>query len=87
MTDTVKAKFVCRAKDSTGGVTLDAVIDGSAENRAWSEYTPAGTLHMQVSKKGCEAEAFFVLGQEYYIDITAAPVNEPKGFETLVPET
>jgi hypothetical protein len=87
MTDTVKAKFICRAKDATGGVTLDAVTQGSPENKAWSEYTPAGTLHMQISKKGSDAAGFFNLGQEYYVDITAAPVAVVEGFETIVPET
>lgn len=67
---TVRAKFKCLFKDpgESGSVTLEAVIDGSEENKEFFSYTPSGRI--QIGTVNPEAFKQFAPGQEYYVDFT-----------------
>ncbi len=49
-------------------VELTAVTDGSEENQEFFKYTPSGKLKLGVLEP--KQASNFVVGQEYYIDIT-----------------
>lgn len=71
----VRAKFQCNSinkspDDSTAVVHLMAVTTGSAENEAWSKYTPSGQLQMVISNPAAAEQ--FAQGKEYFIDISPA---------------
>lgn len=65
----VRAKFRCYEKDGND-VKLEAVVDGSAENKSFFESTPHGTIKMMV-KSGSALDRFEV-GSEFYVDFTPA---------------
>jgi len=76
----VRAKFRCNNVDSenvTGdsrNIQMEVVIDGSPENKEFSEYTPYGQFNIGIDK-GAKALELFEEGREYYIDIIKAPVE------------
>jgi len=72
----VRAKFYCLSitdypETETKMVDLWPVIDGSAENRSFSKYTPSGRLTLNISNDTPASESFEE-GKEYYIDISPA---------------
>lgn len=81
---TVRAKFKCTAIEERAAkegdeiikdITLEAVINGSPENKEFFKWTPSGRLTL-----GCvnpSANAMFVEGDEYYLDITRATPTDP----------
>ncbi len=52
-------------------IEMHAVCDGSAENKAFFQATPCGTLHFQTVN--ADAAASIELDKNYYIDISPAP--------------
>ena len=71
----VRAKFNCHYIQKQEGsdaviVNMMAVIDGSEENKSFSEYTPSGQLNIVIDKG--EARNFFEEGKDYYLDFTKA---------------
>jgi hypothetical protein len=74
----VRAKFKCTSRQlSVEGepysaqIRLDAVTEGKG-NESWSQWTPSGTLTMNVTNP--DAVTQFQVGEEYFIDITPAAV-------------
>ena len=71
---TIRAKFRCQSVDrqyeGQEYVHLEAVTDGSEENKSFSEYTPSGQHNMCITNKA--AHGFFQEGQDYYLDFTPA---------------
>lgn len=74
----VRAKFVCKeisnsspvSEDNGKTVKLEAVINGSEENKEFFRWTPSGQISF-----GCvnvQASQQFVVGKEYYVDFTPA---------------
>lgn len=70
----VRAKFKCTAVEDNNGesknIRLEAVIDGSDENKSFFRWTPSGQITI-----GCVNEAAnrqFEPGKEYYVDFTPA---------------
>jgi len=51
-------------------VKLNAVVDGSEENKSFSNYTPSATLSMTIDNPA--AIGAFVPGKSYYVDFTPA---------------
>ena len=49
-------------------VALSAVTDDREENKTWSQYTPAGNLHMTITNPA--ASSFFEVGEEYQLEFT-----------------
>jgi hypothetical protein len=49
--------------------------DPESENRKFWEASPSGSLLLAVINK--QAADQFILGREYYLDFTEAPVKEP----------
>ncbi|MNK80464.1 hypothetical protein D3C87_1001790 [compost metagenome] len=71
MPNVIRAKFVVRNNTTnTEGstVTLDAVIDGSDENKEFFKYTPSGHVSLGLVNPAT-AEAF-TSGKEFYLDFT-----------------
>ena len=72
----VRAKFKCESivgNDQNANlkdIKLVAVIDGSAENKAFFKWTPSGQI--SVSCVNPEANKQFEIGKEYYVDFTPA---------------
>ena len=70
----VRCKFVCSTKneesDGSASITLNAVCDGSEENKTFFKYTPGGYLGF--STINAEAAKQLQPGKEYYIDISPA---------------
>jgi len=71
----VRAKFTCLSikQYAYGGRELSFVAvydDGTPENQRFSKATPSGTLTMTVDNP--PAAEFFILGKEYYLDLTEA---------------
>lgn len=64
----VRAKMVCNRIEN-GDLTMYPVCDGSPENEAFFDATPCGELTLG----GMSDDKGFVVGKEYYIDITEAP--------------
>nr|WP_319570243.1 hypothetical protein [uncultured Draconibacterium sp.] len=79
----IRCKFECvqnkHSEEYSGSVVeFSAVVEGSEENKSFSEYTPSGELTMFVSDK-TEAAKFFEKGKEYYLDIIdVETVEKPK---------
>jgi hypothetical protein len=65
----VRAKFKCWSNND-GVVALNAVTDGSEENKTFWKYTPSGQISMTISNPA--AFNHFVPGKEYYVDFTPA---------------
>lgn len=79
MSDKIRCKFQATKKTevatTTGNefkVELTVVTDGSDENKEFFKYTPSGKLGLGVLEP--KQAAFFMVGDEYYIDIT--PVDK-----------
>lgn len=70
----VRCKFVCTAKneepDGSASITLNAVCDGSEENKTFFKYTPGG--YLSFSTINPEAAKQIEQDKEYYIDISPA---------------
>lgn len=69
---TVRAKFKCTYKDpgEEGNITLEAVIDGSEENKSFFHYTPSGMVRLGIVNPAAFSQ--FEPGKEYYLDFTKA---------------
>lgn len=71
---TVRCKMTCEKMalndDGSANIRLNAVYDGSPENKEFFKYTPSGQL--SINSVNQTANALFVTGKEYYIDITLA---------------
>lgn len=74
----IRCKMVCSSVTKSGTepnrverVRLDAVSGGSAENAAWSRFTPSGSLEFSITN--LPAQGKIEPGAEYFIDITPAP--------------
>lgn len=82
--ETIRCKFVCQnvgeslctvqndetkeyEKKTLYTAELNIVTDGSPENKKFFQWTPSGTL-----KVGLIREKAFIVGKEYYVDITPA---------------
>lgn len=81
----VRAKFrvqtVFQSTDNKGvvyseNVTLTPVYsdDPNSENRAFWEATPSGQLQMWISNRA--VFGYFIVGQEYYLDLTLVENTE-----------
>lgn len=71
----VRCKVVCQEKQvSSDGesvsLTFYPVVDGSAENKEFFKYTPAGSIQFSTINKA--ASDRFEQGAQYYMDFTAA---------------
>ena len=70
----VRAKMKVTSKtgnaEDGGSVRLEAVCDGSDENKNWSKFTPSGHVEMWITNP--PAYEAFEAGQEFYIDFTPA---------------
>jgi hypothetical protein len=77
----IRARMRCNAKiaDGAGGyeVHLKAIYSGApgSENQAFSDVSPMADIVMFIGS-GKPAAKLFALGQEFYVDFSAAP---PKG--------
>lgn len=71
----VRAKFVCVSNEQKEGeqhqVKLNAVMQGSEENKSFSRWTPVANLEMWISDETPAAQVF-EQGKEYYVDFTPA---------------
>ena len=73
----VRAKFECTQIEPGAdesyptNVFMAPCIEGSPENKKFSEYTPSGQFTLGIDKKA-DALKFFREGQEYYLDISLA---------------
>lgn len=71
---TVRTKFICSSKtESPGGqwsIAFVAVTSGSEENKTFWKYTPTGNAAFSTINEAAVKE--FVVGKEYYFDITAS---------------
>lgn len=76
----VRAKFfvqeITRRAYNPGAVevTLSAVSRG-ADNKEWAAATPSGSIKMSIQNESA-AEAFYQLGDEFYVDFTPAPKGQ-----------
>lgn len=75
----IRAKFKCSSvtKDFYGNesVSFFPVYAADGPNLAWAKATPGGKLDMTISNP--DAQGKFVPGEEYFLDITPAPVVTP----------
>lgn len=76
----VRAKFKCNpigVDDHSDSifVTMDVVLEGSPENKQFSEYIPYGSFSLGIDKKASALD-LFEEGSEYYIDIVKAEIKE-----------
>lgn len=72
----VRAKFFVQSvlyTTSGGNVTLSAVCRGE-DNKAWSMYTPSGTINMGILNEAALEQ--FKPGDEFYVDFTPAPKGQ-----------
>jgi hypothetical protein len=51
-------------------VKLNSVLSGSDENKEFYRYTPSGTIELGTLNETAAAQ--FTIGQEFYVDFTAA---------------
>ena len=71
----VKAKFKCTEKtenEAGHNVVLVPVMNGSEENKQYWKWTPSGRFEFICLNPAASEQ--FVVGKEYYIDISAAEV-------------
>lgn len=71
----VRAKFKCDrivpcVDGVNGHVDLSPVIEGSAENKKFFEYTPSGMISLGIDNE--KAVGSFEEGKEYYVDFIPA---------------
>lgn len=85
---TVRAKFRCvkiEGNPDWKTIKLEAVIDGSEENKAFFRMTPSGSITI-----GCvnpEANKQFEEGAEYFVDFSLVkPLTNLDNLEPLGPE-
>lgn len=72
----VRAKFLCQsvgALVAQENVSMTPVVEGSAENRSFSKYTPGGKLELSITNE--DLLGHFKPGKEYYVDITEAFIS------------
>lgn len=84
MVDRVRGKFFVLGFEKPNGINspgtkiklgaVSASDPEKTENCMYHKYTPSGSIEMWVDNP--EAEQFFVLGQEIYVDFTKAPVEK-----------
>ena len=72
----IRCKFIASKKVETATATgnefqveMTAVTDGSDENKEFFKYTPSGKIKLGVLEP--EQADKFVVGDEYYLDITS----------------
>ncbi len=70
------------AEDGQMNVNGMAVVDGSEENKAFSEFTPCANFSMVIAKDK-EAQKAFTPGvsKEYYVTIEEVPAKEEESKE------
>lgn len=69
-----RAKFSCveiTPQQDTYKIRLTPVYSGSAENRDFFAWTPAGEIVLQVV--GGQTAGQFKVGHDYYVDFTEVP--------------
>lgn len=71
----VRAKFKCQdikpmTDDGDVTITLQPVTGGSPENESFYKYTPGGQIVLSTVNE--TAADYFEVGQEYYVDFSAA---------------
>jgi hypothetical protein len=74
---TVRTKFKVNSKTELAwgfAIDLSAVHGGSPENDSFFKFTPSASMTLQTIN--ADAAASFIVGAEYYIDIT--PANNPE---------
>ena len=74
----VRAKFKCSSitrYEFGKKIHFDVVQSGSEENKAFSKYTPSGSLDLTVDID-VPAASTFKVGKEYYLDITECEAAE-----------
>jgi hypothetical protein len=74
MTKKVRGKFHCHSitkHDNADGVTVEFTATDEAE---WSQFTPDGSISIWVDNPAAEAQ--FVKGDVYYVDIIAVEADE-----------
>lgn len=73
------AKFICSrtTSDRTGftQVELEAIPDGTGENRIFSDSTPNGKISMNIKYR--DTASFFVPGTEYHVSFAGTNDFEP----------
>jgi len=74
----MRAKFKCNSVTTyeSGSVTahLKPVIGGSEENRSFWNYSPGGSLELNITNPN--AVNFFQPGKEYYLDFNIVQFDE-----------
>jgi hypothetical protein len=74
----VRAKFkvtkITPGQDGLKSVELQAVVDGSPENKSFFRWTPSGTITLGIVNPAASDQ--FVEGGEYYVDFSSAPKLE-----------
>ena len=72
------SKITKHAQNTNIAVTLQPVIRNTADNIAWSKYTPSGLFEMSVSKETDAADWFeSMLGKDIAITFAAVADSEP----------
>lgn len=69
----VRAKFYCHSVTHEVGsshVHLNPVTGPSEENKSFYQWTPGGSIALNIVKKGVAEK--FEPGKEYYVDFTPA---------------
>lgn len=67
----VRAKFKCVEKTEqvdSNSFKFNVVTEGSEENKEFFKWTPSGQLSLGCTNKAVD----FVVGKEYYLDISEA---------------
>lgn len=69
----VRAKMYVRAVELGQGQVIVklAVVTRGEDNKAWSQYTPYGTLELTIKNE--VASDNFAPGQEWFVDLTPVP--------------
>ena len=72
---TILAKFLCNSIKETiykeKIVKMNAVINGSEENKSFTSMTPSGSFQLSVTNDS-PASNYFKVGKEYYFNISEA---------------
>ncbi len=82
----IRAKFKCTSAQrsvtegqASSQVRLEAVMDGSPENKQFFEYTPGGSVDLAILNP--DAAEQFKEGREYFVDFSEAPAASPAADE------
>jgi len=74
MSKTILAKFKVGSVTDFGNnnhnVNLSPVVNGSDENKSFSQWTPSGKIEMHITNPECIG--FFEAGSEYYVEFRKA---------------